>query len=92
VHARFAVDGHAADLALAVAQGRLHAVSLARWGNPEGGAFHEVPFGAFVDQEATFDGYTIPARLRVGWYFDDVARFEREGKFFEVSIDDAIFR
>jgi len=92
VHARFAVDGHAADLALAVAQGRLHAVSLPRWGNPDGGPFREVPFGAFVDQEATFDGYTIPARLRVGWYFDDVARFDREGKFFEVSIDDAIFR
>jgi len=92
VHARFAVDGQAADLALAVAQGRLHAVSLPRWGNPDGGPFREVPFGAFVDQEATFDGYTIPARLRVGWYFDDVARFDREGKFFEVSIDDAIFR
>jgi hypothetical protein len=92
VHARFAVDGHAAELALAVAQGRLHSVSLARWGNPDGGPFREVPFGAHVDQEATFDGYTIPARLRVGWYFDDVARFEREGKFLEVSIDDVIYR
>ena len=90
--ARMAVDGHAVELALAIPQGRLHAVSLTRWGNPGGGAFREESFGALVDQEATFGGYTIPARLRAGWYFDDPARFEREGKFFEVSIDDAVYR
>ena len=90
--ARFAVDGHAADIALALNQGRVQSVSLARWGNPDGGPFREGSFGAYVDQEATFDGYTIPARLRVGWHFDDSQRFDREGKFFEVSIDKAVYR
>lgn len=90
--ARLAIDGHAAELAMTLDQGRLRSVALARWGNPDGGAFHEVSFGAYVDQEATFGAYTIPARLRVGWYFDDPGRFDAEGKFFEVSIDDAVYR
>jgi hypothetical protein len=90
--ARFAVDGHAAEIALALNHGFVQSVSLARWGNPEGGAFREASFGAYVDQQATFDGYTIPVRLRVGWHFDDPQRFDREGKFFEVSIDKAVYR
>ena len=91
-HARFAVEGHAVELALTLAEGRLRSVAMMRWGNPGGGAFAETSFGAYVDQEATFGGFTIPARLRVGWYFDDPDRFEREGQFFEVSIDDATYR
>ncbi|HKU85273.1 MAG TPA: DUF6544 family protein [Casimicrobiaceae bacterium] len=90
--ARFAVDGHAAEIAIALNHGCVQSVSLARWGNPDGGAFREASFGARVDQEATFGGYTIPARLRVGWHFDDPQRFDREGKFFEVSIDKADYR
>jgi len=90
--ARFPVDGHAAEIALALNHGRVQSVSLARWGNPDGGAFREGSFGAYVDQEATFDGYTIPARLRIGWHFDDPQRFDREGKFLEVSIDKAVYR
>jgi hypothetical protein len=90
--ARFAVDGHTAEIALALNHGCVQSVSLARWGNPDGGAFREASFGACVDQEATFGGYTIPARLRVGWHFDDPQRFDREGKFFEVSIDQAVYR
>ena len=90
--ARFAVEGHSAEIALALNHGCVQSVSLARWGNPDGGAFRDVSFGACVDQEATFGGYTIPARLRVGWYFDDPQRFDREGKFFEVSIDQAVYR
>jgi hypothetical protein len=92
VQARFAVHGHAADITLKLSGGWLKSIALSRWGNPDGGTFREVPFGAYVDQEATFDGYTIPARLRVGWHFDDADRFDREGKFFEVSIDDAVYR
>ena len=72
--------------------GRLIKLGLSRWGNPDGGAFDEWPFGAYVDQEATFGGYTIPARLRVGWHFDDAARFDAEGKFLEVAIDSATYR
>jgi hypothetical protein len=55
----------------------------------QGGAGHHA---RRCDQEATFGGYTIPARLRVGWHFDDPSRFDADGKFFEVSIDDASYR
>ena len=90
--ASVSIAGHAADLRMTVDHGRLTSIGLLRWGNPDGGPFRENPFGAYVDQEATFDGYTIPARLRVGWHFDDAARFDAEGKFFEVSIDAASYR
>lgn len=90
-HAHFAVDGLDADLALTVTRGSLQSVALPRWGNPGGGRFREVEFGAVVEQEATFAGYTIPARLRVGWYFG-TDRFDTEGKFFHATIDDAVFR
>ena len=29
---------------------------------------------------------------RVGWYVDDPARFDSEGKFIELSVDDAVYR
>jgi len=86
------IGGYETELRMTLDHGRLIAVGLSRWGNPDGGAFREAPFGAYVDQEATFGGYTIPARLRIGWYFDDAARFDADGKFFEVSIDDATYR
>jgi hypothetical protein len=86
------IGGHPTELRLTLDHGRLIAVGLQRWGNPDGGPFREAPFGACVDQEATFGSYTIPARLRVGWHFDDAARFDAEGKFFEVSIDNATYR
>jgi hypothetical protein len=90
-HARFALAGHRADLALTLNEGRLMSVEVRRWGNPEGGRFRELDFGALIDQEATFGGYTVPARLRVGWHFG-TGRFETEGKFLQVTIDDAVYR
>ena len=91
VHARFAVDGHPMDVAFALDDGRLQSIALSRWGNPGGQPFRALDFGAVVEQEATFGGYTIPARLRVGWYPGN-DRFETEGEFFRVTIDDAVYR
>jgi hypothetical protein len=90
-HAHLPIGDTAIDLALALSHGSLQSVALSRWGNPGGGAFREVAFGAQVDQEATFGGYTIPARLRAGWHFGS-ERFEREGLFFRVVIVDAVYR
>jgi hypothetical protein len=89
-HARFAVDRHPVDLAIALDQGCVQSVAMRRWGNPDG-AFRESDFGAVIEQEGTFGGYTIPVRLRVGWHFGS-DRFESEGKFFHVTIDDAVYR
>ena len=72
-------------------EGRLQSVQLPRWGNPEGGEFHYANFGALVEDEKTFGGYTIPTRLRAGWFFG-TERFESEGEFFRATIDDAEYR
>jgi len=72
-------------------QGRLTSVMLQRWGNPDGGAFQLLDFGGLVADERTFDGYTIPTRVRVGWYFG-TPRFDTEGEFFRATIDHATFR
>ena len=87
-HAHFTVGREPLDIALALDDGCLQFVALSRWGNPGGGAFRAVDFGAMVEQEATFGGYTVPARLRAGWHFGS-DRFESDGEFFRVTIDDA---
>jgi hypothetical protein len=60
----------------------------ARWGNPDGGLFRYENFGGVMEAEAAFQGYTIPTRMRMGWYFG-TDRFEREGEFIRIVIDDA---
>jgi hypothetical protein len=72
-------------------EGRLASVKMPRWGNPEGAEFHAVDFGGVAEEERTFGGYTIPMRLRIGWYFGN-SRFESEGELFRVTVDDATYR
>lgn len=90
--ASFLTGDEPAKLTLTVDDhGRLQTVSLPRWGNPEGAAFHYADFGGVVEQENTFGGYTIPTRLRLGWHFG-TDRFETEGEFFRVTVDGATYR
>jgi hypothetical protein len=91
-HARVTVQGEATELELSVGEsGRLASVKMPRWGNPEGAEFHAVDFGGLIEEEKTFGGYTIPTRLRIGWYFGS-PRFESEGEFFRVTVDEATYR
>lgn len=86
------MEGERPELMLAVSDtGQLQSVTLQRWGNPENVAYHYVPFGGLADQEKTFDGYTIPPRLRVGWHLG-TPQFDTEGEFFRCTIDYAEFR
>jgi len=86
------VRGEIGELALAVDdQGALKSLSLSRWGNPGGADFHYVPFGGVVEQEGSFSGYTIPTRLRVG-YYPGTERFEQDGEFFRCTVDEALYR
>ena len=71
--------------------GQIRAVTLSRWGQPGGGPYREEPFGALVEAERTFDGVTLPSRLRVGWW-PGTPRFEREGEFFRCEVTAARFR
>ncbi len=90
--AQLAVPGQTATIDLTVtASGQLRRLALERWGNPDGRRFRLLPFGALVEDEARFAGYTIPTRLRVGWHIG-TDRFESEGEFFRVIIDDATYR
>ena len=92
LHSSFVVQGDRAELDFTMDRsGRLKTTKLPRWGNPEGAEFHYVDFGGILEEEGTFGGYTIPTRLRAGWYFGS-KRFESEGEFFRATIDDAIYR
>ena len=100
LHSSFVVQGDRAELDFTIVgkaspaengTGRLKTFKLPRWGNPDGAEFRYVDFGGILEEEGTFCGYTIPTRLRVGWYFGS-ERFEPEGEFFRATIDDAIYR
>lgn len=92
VRANFTALGEQAELVLEIDRfGGLERVKFLRWGNPEGGEHHYVDFGGVVEAEGTFGDYTIPTRLRLGWFFDS-ERFESEGEFFRCTIDNAIYR
>jgi len=65
--------------------GRLASAHAMRWGNPEGGEHHEVPFGVHLDGELRANGYAISQRIRAGWWFG-TPRFDGEGEFFRGEI------
>ncbi|WP_157467542.1 hypothetical protein [Edaphobacter aggregans] len=52
---------------------------MLRWGNPDKAKFRFLPFGGLIEESGTFDGNTIPTKVRVGWYFGS-ERFDSEGK------------
>ena len=71
-------------------QGRIRSVSMLRWGNPDGHGYEALPFGGMAEEERTFAGFTIPSKLRIGWYFG-TDRFEPEGEFFRCMINEAVY-
>lgn len=91
-HASVSILGEKSELHLKLDEtGRLTQIRYPRWGNPEGGAFHYADFGGYIEEEGAFGGCTIPTRVRVGWYAG-TERFDTEGEFIRVSIDEAIYR
>lgn len=91
--ARFAIElfGHKTEITLTLSpSGKIETVSFMRWGNPSGEPFGFYPFGGYVDEERIFGGFTIPSRVRLGWFFG-TDRFELEGEFFHATIDAAEF-
>jgi hypothetical protein len=93
---RFAVElalrGERARCELAMsARGALESLRSIRWGDPDGAGFREVPFGAIAEEERAFGGYTIPSRLRAGWYLG-TPQFDSEGEFFRCAVDGAVYR
>lgn len=80
--------------------GQLQTVMMQRWGNPTNSEFQLLPFGGIIEAEKTFDGYTIPTQVRIGWYLGrgsagvapSTNRFEPEEEFFRAVVDRASFR
>jgi len=85
------LDGHRAELPHVDAAGELQRVQLSRCGDPDRAGYRHVRFGAIVEERGAFSGFTIPTQMRVGWHFG-TERFESEGEFFRVAIDDAVWR
>ena len=81
----YPLDGEETRLKLTVDdEGRLLEGVLPRWGNQtETGEFAYIPFGGKVEEERTFDGYTIASGASVGWWFGT----ERYREFFRVTLD-----
>ena len=71
--------------------GRVRTIVGPRWGDPDGQGHRYVAFGGVVEAERSFDGYTIPSQLRLGWHYGG-PRFVDEGEFFRVTVDAAAFR
>lgn len=69
VRVTMTVEGHPTPMTLDVApDGRLREVVVLRYNESQKGfAQGEIPFGVVAEEEATFEGYTIPVRVRGGW-------------------------
>jgi hypothetical protein len=75
---------------LAVApNGSLRAVSMLRWGRPDGGHYARHPFGATFQDEVTTAGITIPRSMRAFWHWG--TEREADGEFFRAEILSASF-
>jgi hypothetical protein len=61
--------------------GRLTESALLRFGNQTPDRrFRYIPFGGLVDEEGTFGGYTIPTRIRAGWWYG-TAQYQEAFRF-----------
>lgn len=71
-------------------RGQLRTVQLDRWGDPDGTGHPSLhPFGGEVDEPRAFGPFTIPTRVRVGWFFG-TAR-QDHGEFFRATVHAADF-
>jgi hypothetical protein len=80
------IFGEPAEIQLETdAKGSLKTLTMRRWGNPDGGEARYIDFGVIAEEERRFGGFTVPSRIRAGWYFG-TDRFDSEGEFFRASI------
>jgi hypothetical protein len=84
------VDGDPIALNLSIApDGSLRSVVMERWGNSTAdGEYALIPFGADVLAESTYDGYTVPSRLSVSWWYGTDRAFD----FFRATLVNVTYR
>jgi hypothetical protein len=89
--AHFSVHGEWSELALKITDtGEVKELSLQRWTDFAHTSSRYVPFGGIVEEEDRFGGYTIPTRLRIG-YYPGTDRFESDGEFIRIAVVSATF-
>jgi hypothetical protein len=69
--------------------GRVEAVALPRWGNPDGPTYAEHRFGVRFDGEQRFAGVTVARTMTAGWDWD--GNDWANGPFFTATIIDMRF-
>lgn len=72
------------------AGGALTSITMSRWGQTGEAPFAERVFGADLDAETTFDGFTIPGAGTAGW--DHGTPGWAEGQFIRYTVDSAHYR
>ncbi len=89
IEASVIVDGENLHLTFVIdSKGKVLKVSLPRWGDKtEDGSHTYIPFGGEVLSEQTFEGFTIPSQISVGWWFGTDKYFD----FFRANIEEAEF-
>lgn len=64
------IDGEPVPLTLTVDDaGRLQEVTMLRHGDVGVPTWRPIPYGVRVEAEASFGGYTVPIRMRGGWWY-----------------------
>lgn len=64
------VDGERVPLTMRIDEdGRLLELTMMRFGNVGAPSWQLIPYGFSVEEESTFDGITIPTRIRGGWWY-----------------------
>jgi hypothetical protein len=86
---RVGADEHEVTLTIA-ADGALTELRMTRWGSPDNEPFAAHTFGATMQDDALFDGFTIPRAITASWHFG-TDRWP-EGQFIRYTIDDAHHR
>lgn len=69
--------------------GRIEALALPRWGNPDGTTYAEHRFGVRFDGEQRFAGVTVARSVTAGWDWDGTDW--ADGPFFTASFTDMRF-
>lgn len=84
IQANFEIDNEPITLTLHIDDyGKLLGISLPRWSdNTADKNWQYIPFGAEIQAEATFDGYTIPAQMNVGYWLGT----DKYWTFFQATI------
>jgi hypothetical protein len=64
------IDGEEIEVQFELdAAGSPTAVTMSRYGDIGDDPWELLPYGFAVESEQTFGGYTIPSKLRGGWWF-----------------------